>query len=220
MLDTTLQNQVEALFNKLKQQNSTFVSHRFAWDGVPFVLHPITYDDSENQALIRLLARWRSRANYWFPSQFKVTQKGTRIWLKDQLLDKKDRILFLAYRENDPLPFAHVGLYRFDYQKKLCEIDNVIRGRTLPKTKGVMAQIVNEISYWSFLVFDLKKVELEVVSENEKAVRMYERAGFHEEKRIPLRKVAQDGRITWVEDATLDIESAERSDMIMAMYRT
>src|SRR5258706_8149671 len=89
-------------------------------------LYVISKTQTESDLVIRILAQWRDKANVWFPSQFPVTIEGTKKWAQEQLLNKRDRILFFVeIQGGEDNPFAHVGLYRFDFKKRTCEIDNI-----------------------------------------------------------------------------------------------
>lgn len=155
---------------------------------------------------IRLLAAWRRKYARWFPSQFRVTFKGTRKWVQEQLLEKEDRILFMI-EDLNKLPIGHIGLYRFNFDERFCEIDNVIRGRKyLP---GIMTAALNTLCAWGFSELKLKSMYLRVFADNEKAVTFYRRGGFTKVEKIPLKKIVTKGAIVWKEIET-DTEKAQR----------
>ena len=156
---------------------------------------PITSHFTEEQ--IELLARWREVNAFWFPSQFKVTKEGTRKWFKEQVLDKEDRILFMLQTLNG-IQFGHMGLYRFDFKNKTCEIDNVIRGEK-DIISGAMTMSLKALIKWTFSTLDINILYLKVFSDNERAISLYERCGFKELKKIPLKKVKKENTVQWIE---------------------
>jgi RimJ/RimL family protein N-acetyltransferase len=160
---------------------------------VLYDLVPITHTDENTISLIRLLASWRRTNEFWFPVQFPVTLKGTKIWLKDRLLEEPGRLLFMIRVNNQYI--GHIGVYRFDFFHKTCEIDNIIRGRnTYP---GIMEHAIGEMMKWGKKSLGIKKYTLETTSDNSKALKLYSRLHFTETKRIPLMQVKKDDRIEW-----------------------
>lgn len=150
--------------------------------------------------VINTLAEWRDKANIWFPSQFPVTIEGTKKWACEQLLDKPDRILFFVEIEggNDG-PFAHVGLYRFNYEDRTCEIDNIIRGKNTLASKGGVTTALQAMIDWAFTNLGLTALYLQVFSDNKRAIALYKRLGFGEDNRVPLIKKVDSKVISWIE---------------------
>jgi len=69
---------------------------------------------------------------------------------KEQLLDKKDRILYFLFAGKNKKPFGHIGLYRIDYEKKSVELDNIIRGVKSGDSKGGRSKS-QAVSSWNDL---------------------------------------------------------------------
>lgn len=177
--------------------------------GKDLTIYVVTDKHTRDDAFITLLARWRKKSNIWFPSQFIVTQEGTKRWAKVQLLDMPDRILFFLQVIGSKRPFGHVGLYRFNYIEKSCEVDNIIRGSDEPGTKGAMTQAVRWLCDWTILYLGIHTIYLRVFSDNTKALSMYEAIGFREVERVPLIEKVEHGIVNWIEmkmnDKQLDI---------------
>lgn len=170
-------------------------------------LRAITISDLSNDRLLRLLAQWRDRAQDFFPSQFTVTFDGTKLWLENQVLKNFDRILFLVSSVPRGIPVGHLGLYHFDWKKKSCEIDNVIRGRE-DMLSGIMTPATNQVGQWAVNQLGVKTLYLRVLADNQRAVSLYERCGYKGVKKTPLRKEAKGEMVQWVEDSSL--KKAER----------
>lgn len=146
---------------------------------------------------IRLLAKWREEHDEWFPSQFKVTFEGTKVWLKEKLLDEKFRILFMIETPYGK-PIGHIGLFRFNFVEKTCEIDNVIRGeKDIP---GIMTFAIKTLMDWSRNYLAVQKFYLQVFSDNKRAVALYGRCGFIITREVPLKKIKENDRTIWKED--------------------
>ncbi|GEM_PF-2005498 len=168
----------------------------------------------ERDDIISTLAEWRDKANIWFPSQFPVTIEGTKKWASEQLLDKPDRVLFFVEMDGaNGGPFAHVGLYRFDYEKQTCEVDNIIRGKNIQASKGGVTIALQAMIDWTFSNLGLTALYLQVFSDNKRAMGLYKRLGFLEVSRVPLIKKVDGQIISWVE-----LESKKKVDPIMRYF--
>lgn len=209
MTETAFRERVEKIFKNLKLEKKT-TAPAILYDVLPngekLMVFVITGDMLEKDKTIRLLAKWRDKSNIWFPAQFRVTFEGTKKWAKEQLLDKKDRILFFLKIDSQKEPFGHIGLYRFDFFEKSCEIDNVIRGKDNKQTKGGMSISLQLLIDWTFKYLLIKRLYLRVFSDNERAVSFYNRLGFLELDRTPLVEKRENNITSWV-DA---VEGAKR----------
>lgn len=202
-MKNTFQSNVERIFYTLKRGKKTSVPpsmEAILSNGEKLKIYVITKNLLDENLTVKLLAKWRDKANVWFPAQFKVTLGGTKKWAKEQLIDKKDRILFFFKVKDEKKPFAHAGLYRFDYKNQSCEIDNVIRGEESENTKGAMTIGLETLVNWPFRHLGIKDLYLKVSSDNVRAIRLYERLGFSEVNRVPLFKSINNGVVSWVED--------------------
>lgn len=197
------QYNIEKIFRILKHSKKTSVPPKMEEilpNGEKLEIYVITKNLLDEDLVIKLLAKWRDKANAWFPAQFKVTTEGTKKWAQEQLIKKKDRILFFLQVEGEKEPFGHIGLYRFDYGKKFCEIDNVIRGENSESSKGGMTKGLQVLIDWTFKYLSIDNLYLKVFSDNTRAIKLYERLGFSEVNRTPLFRSINNGVVSWVED--------------------
>lgn len=169
-------------------------------------LRLITSDFTREE--IKLLAEWRKASAEWFPSKFKVTKKGTKKWLKEKVINAEDRILFWV-QDLKGLLIGHMGLYRFDFKNRSCEIDNVVRGRqnVMP---GIMGLGLKSLLNWTFSTLGVRTVCLRVFSDNKKAIALYHHCGFKEVRKIPLKQITKRDIAQWVEISNKPKEKIER----------
>ncbi|OGX26277.1 MAG: hypothetical protein A2787_10085 [Omnitrophica WOR_2 bacterium RIFCSPHIGHO2_01_FULL_48_9] len=161
-------------------------------------LQPICADLGERHSeVIALLAEWRERDWDAYPTVFKVTREGTARWMQAQLIDRKDRILFLLVTPQQKI-IGHLGLSNFDFAKCEAEIDSVVRGEKgiLP---GVMTKALEALTAWTLDELGVKRLLLRVFSDNATAIKLYERCGFKREREIPLHKI-QEGDVIQYEE--------------------
>lgn len=179
-------------------------------------LRAITKSSFDNEEEIKKLAEWRKKYEKWFPAQFKVTVRGTKVWLKERLLDAQDRFLFMIETPSSR-PIGHLGFFRFDFKNRACEIDNVIRGES--DYPGIMTHSLNILINFAKNILGVKDLYLEVFSDNKKAIALYERCGFKEIKRMPLKKVVSYDKVSWVEIKSRAPQQAERYNSYMKLYK-
>lgn len=145
---------------------------------------------------IKLFAKWRENAQQYFPSQREITMEGTRSWLEKALLSVSDRMLFWVLDENSD-KIGHIGLFRFDYRKSSCELDNVIRGEKAWHELMKCASLA--LIKYTKDVLKMKDIFLRCFSDNQKAIALYEKIDFKEINRVPLEKRDGNGITSWVE---------------------
>ena len=104
----------------------------------------ITRDCVKNKNIVRLLSKWRKKHQFWFQAQFKVTIKGTKIWLEKKVIETPDRLLFLININNNFI--GHAGFFRFNLKNYICEIDNVVRGE--PGYPGIIETSLKYLMKW------------------------------------------------------------------------
>lgn len=155
----------------------------------------LTTDCASNRNLMELIGRWRKENEMWFLSQFNVTTERTSNWFKEKVIETPDRLLFIIKVDNEYI--GHAGLFRFDFENKMCEIDNIVRGE--PKYPGIMGNAVMNMMKWGRATLELTNYLLKVISDNERAVRFYKRLGFNEITRIPLIQVEGKDGMEWTE---------------------
>lgn len=177
----------------------------------PLTLRLLTSETVQNAHIIRLLSRWRKKHEFWFPAQFPVSMKRTKVWLEKKVIEEPDRLLFMidvhgTYR-------GHVGLYRFDVEHKSCEIDNIVRGRS--GQKGMMADAIRLMMQWGRKTLGITSYTLQTTSDNSRALSLYSKLGFVETKRIPLvyTKTTDGGQ--WLEAPEEYTKSIKRFDVFM-----
>jgi RimJ/RimL family protein N-acetyltransferase len=180
---------------------------------MPYSLLLITADRVVDQGIIELLAKWRKRHETWFPAQFKVTIEGTAQWLKNKVINEPDRLLFLI--QIDGAYIGHIGLYRFEFEHRSCEIDNIVRGE--PTLPGVMKMAINDMMMWGTENLNVQKYALQTFSDNDKSLKLYDRLGFREILRVPMHRTEGDDRIEWKECRENNSGTAERYNVYMVL---
>lgn len=143
--------------------------------------------------LIKLLALWRKKHEQLFLAIFPITLEGTKQWLRERVINEPDRILFMIEVKNQYI--GHIGLYRFNFQNMSYEIDNNVRG--VDRYPGIMGNALRHMMRWAKIEFGVNTFNVQTTSNNKKALRLYQRLGFVEAKRIPMIRIVKSDRIEW-----------------------
>ena len=152
----------------------------------------------DTSKIIPLFAQWRNENNHAFASQPKATAEGTSKWYDNYLINLDDRILFLI-KTPEGEPFGNMGLWTFDYEKKTCEIDNMIRGNKNPVPGLRMFFAAKALIEWTYANIDIESLRGRTLKDNSTALTFWERLRFSIIEEIPLVKI-QDPKVMGWED--------------------
>lgn len=180
-------------------------------------LAPLGAADLLDPESIALLARWREQAADAYLVRSPVTPEGTRAWLERAVLGAPDRVLFWV---TDPSGrrVGHLGLFRHDARTRTIELDNVVRGES-DGPAGIMSKATAALCRWCLARPDIDAVCLRVFSDNERALRLYRRAGFAETMRRPLVRRETENGWRWEEAPELHREPVARHFVTMRLSR-
>lgn len=149
-----------------------------------FSLLPVGRFLLQDYKTIDLLAKWRNINVNVYPSRFTATRDSTKSWLRDQIVNSPNKILFLVVNAHGN-PVGHIGLASIDNPVHLLEIDNVARWEDdLPP--NTFSDCLNSLMQWAKSTMYIEGFTLRVFSNNAKAIRFYEKNGFKKTRTIPM----------------------------------
>lgn len=192
---------------------STSLLSKFNENDVKLVL--ITRDCIEKAEIVNLFSRWRKENEFWFQATFPVTNAGTKVWLKNKLIEETNRLLFLIEINNEYI--GHVGLWKFDFGKKACEIDNIVRGEN--KYPGIMYFAIDLLQTWARSTLNIRDFYLQTYLENIKAINLYKKLGYEIVKSEPVINVNEGLRAEWVLAPDNYSGKIERHQIQMALLK-
>ena len=163
--------------------------------GAANALVPVGELHAGDSDLIATLARWREQNTFWYPTQFRVTLEGTAAWLRSQVLDVEDRILFLVM-DGQETPVGHLGLAQAVNDRRDLKVDNVMRGERGCRP-GIMSRALRTMLDWAEQTLGPRLIYLPVFRDNEHAIRFYRRLGFRDERLVPLRRHQEADRVCY-----------------------
>ena len=148
---------------------------------------------ASDDALIATLSEWR-RDNYFaFPTQFPVSDEGTKRWLRKGVLNVADRLLFLVC-DRHGRPVGHLGFANALAGDRQMEVDNVVRGDKQAQP-GLMSAAMEALVAWGEEMFGPREIHLRVFEDNQRALAFYERLGFVRDGTTPLRCEERPGGV-------------------------
>jgi RimJ/RimL family protein N-acetyltransferase len=101
----------------------------------------------------------------------------------------------------DDRPIGRIGLNRFRRRDRICSLYLFI-GEPAFWGQGLARDAVMALLGYAFDRWDLHRVELWALGDNDRALRTYERCGFAQEARLPERSW-KDGR--WVDRVVMSV---------------
>jgi RimJ/RimL family protein N-acetyltransferase len=176
-------------------------------------LVPVTWGHAEDDALIATLAAWRAREMAVYPTQFTVTDAGTRAWLRDIVLGGAGRLMFLVVDEDDPAgpPAGHLGLDTLLDGSAAGQVSNVLVGDRGRMPRGAMEAAARSMLAWARDALGIEAEWATPFGTNRRAIRLFERLGFACEGTIPLRRHAEGDRVAFRPVAPGDTAPPDRT---------
>ena len=152
-------------------------------------------DDSDET--VRLLLEWRMKYWDYFDTKFEGNYERTRKWIKEDLIKNPNRILFLIFSDNTKI--GHIGIDHYDDSKNLAQIQNVLLGTKNGLPPNTMEDVLISMFEWMFDELGLSKIQLNVFSDNFKAINLYEKCQMVTINSIPLKRNYTDDGWKWEE---------------------
>jgi len=103
-------------------------------------------------------------------------------WL-ERHRQRQDEVLWTIARAEDDACIGHVGLYQIDFRVRVAELAILIGDRTAWGT-GIGKTCCRFAIEYGFDELNLNRIQLSVLSSNERAIRLYNGVGFREEGRL------------------------------------
>jgi RimJ/RimL family protein N-acetyltransferase len=152
---------------------------------------------------VELLTEWRNQHVAAFLTEFVATSERTISWLSSTVRQSSSKVLFMI-DDLEGCTFGYMGLDQIDWTSGRAEADAIVRGRASPPM--AMQPALLTLLAWARGSLGLSEFTVRVRSDNP-AIRFYERCGFVETKRVPLRmEQLAEGR-RWIEDVRVPSES-------------
>ncbi len=168
-----------SFFNFLKNSknhNELFIKSIRVKKNKDLILIPISKIHLNNDFIIKKLCEWRNKNSKFFIPNKKTNISKTKIWMKKNLLDVDDKILFLVLK-NGKNPIGHIGFANCLNKEMNFEIDNVVKGES-DENKSIFSDVLQELMSWASQTFYINKFTLKVMPNNIRAINFYKKNNF------------------------------------------
>jgi len=159
-----------------KNYNELFLKSIRIKKNKDLILIPISQIHLNDNFIIKKLCDWRNKNSNVFIQNKKTNIKKTRIWMKENLLDVKDKILFLVLK-NGKTPIGHIGFSNCLNKKMNFEIDNVIKGEK-DDNKKIFSEVLEGLIDWANQTFYVNSFFIKVIQNNLRAINFYKKNNF------------------------------------------
>lgn len=130
---------------------------------------------------LKMILDWRNRdeTRVWFKTSGILSFENHQSWF-NRYLDKEDDFFFLV--EADGKPVGQCALYDIDRDEGSAEIGRFIVAPGA-EGKGYITRCCNELTQFGVEKLRLPNLFVDVLENNERALKLYSRCGYEEESR-------------------------------------
>ena len=138
------------------------------------------------------IVKWRNDPAIlrWLFSYSPLSKVKQRKWYEKYLDDVTQQIFIIEVKE-EKIPIGTVGLTNIDYKNQRGEL-TIIIGEKNYRGRGLGDECLNLLVKFAFDEMNLRKIKTLVFSDNEKAIKLYEKCGFVEEG-VLKEEIFKDG---------------------------
>lgn len=135
-------------------------------------IRPICYED------IELIRKWRNKDSIrkFFIYNKKISKEQQIQWWEKYKNTKND-IMFVIEIIESGIPIGTLALYNIKLNEE-AEFGRMMIGEEDARGKGYALEALNLVSMYGFELLNLKKINLEVFKENERAFDLYLKSRF------------------------------------------
>jgi RimJ/RimL family protein N-acetyltransferase len=204
-------------FLKSARTAQSLADRRLALVGYEGDLVPVCEYHAGDRDLIADLAAWRQVNNWAYPTQFQPTFESTASWLRTQVLDAEDRIMFLVCERPTRTVVGHVGFAQASNENRSIKLDNCMRG-VKAGCRGIMSGALRTLISWPDYCLGAELIHVPVFGDNVHMLAFLRRLGFQEAELIALRRQEESGRICYRPLAVHDVAPPDKYHQRM-IYR-
>ena len=171
----------------------------------------------ESDETVILLTKWREMYRNNFGTDFSISEKKTREWLRKGVLENPDKIVFVIYVENRKIGIISTAEY--DEKTNSAILDTMMKDPTY-KLPGLMTTIEKVYLKWMFDELNLSKITGFLFSDNKKMMGIHQKCGWAIIDIVPIQKISTDEGTKWEKiSSKLDNMKAERYFNLIELTR-
>ena len=171
----------------------------------------------ESDETVILLTKWREMYRNNFGTDFSISEKKTREWLRKGVLENPDKIVFVIYVEIRKIGIISTAEY--DEKTNSAILDTMMKDPTY-KLPGLMTTIEKVYLKWMFDELNLSKITGFLFSDNKKMMNIHQKCGWAIIDIVPIQKISTDEGTKWEKiSSKLDNMKAERYFNLIELTR-
>ena len=171
-------------------------------------LEAFTYDVLSNTNLVNQLCDIRKYNSNRFPSQTQITNESTHNWLKINVLDIKDRMLFWVV-DSMANRIGHLGIRSISLSEKSCELD-AIAFVNLAAQEEYALEALRVLQNWINKELGISEHFIRVLSDDTITLVQLEKLNFEVWQNVPQKKVTINNATFWKEIVADPTHKAEK----------
>ena len=149
-----------------------------------------------SEETIRNLTNWRKNNRFMFGTNFEMSEKRTLDWIKNNLKERKDWILFII--NIDGKQYGNMGTDLYDEKNNSAILDNIMKEPSF-NYPGLMTIVEKVYLKWMFDVLKLSKISGDLFTDNYKMMNLHYKCGWKITNSIPLKKIYTEDGWKWEE---------------------
>jgi RimJ/RimL family protein N-acetyltransferase len=152
---------------------------------------------SEATDFVGRFREWRVSSSKSFFSEVQPSSLSAASYLRDRSVNDPHRILFGIYIGSSLV--GHLGLSKITVDS--AHLDSVMKSSSskIESDRDFMRESIEALIIWGASKLGIKSVFLEVRSDNQRAIALYDRCGFHEFESRQLRVSNSRGYFEYVD---------------------
>lgn len=150
----------------------------------------------ESDETVNLLYSWRKKYRDMFATDFQMNEEKTRKWIKKDILENPERILFMIYFNNKKI--GNIGTAVYDKTTNSARLDNMMKDPSC-NYPGIMTVVEKVYLRWMFEGLKLSKITGFLFSDNKKMMNIHKKCGWITIDVVPVEQKKMEDGTKWEE---------------------
>jgi len=150
----------------------------------------------ESDETVNLLYNWRKKYRDMFATDFQMNEEKTRKWIKKDILENPERILFIIYFNNKKI--GNIGTAVYDKTTNSARLDNMMKDPSC-NYPGIMTVVEKVYLRWMFEGLKLSKITGFLFSDNKKMMNIHKKCGWITIDVVPVEQKKMEDGTKWEE---------------------
>lgn len=148
----------------------------------------------ESDETVNLLYNWRKKYRDMFATDFRMNEEKTRKWIKKDILENPERILFMIYFNNKKI--GNIGTAIYDKTTNSARLDNMMKDPNC-NYPGIMTVVEKSYLKWMFDGLKLAKITGFLFSDNIKMMNIHKKCGWVTVDVVPVKRISTKEGSRW-----------------------